>query len=96
MAPTVLVIRHEEFCGPGHVGRWLGEAGVRVVEVRPYAGEPVPDRVEADGLVVCGGELGAEEDQRGPWLPATRALLRRAVEERVPTLGLCLGGQLLA
>jgi GMP synthase (glutamine-hydrolysing) len=31
-----------------------------------------------------------------PWLPAVRELLRRAVRDEVPTLGICLGAQLLA
>jgi len=95
-APTVLVVHHEHSCGPGHVGRWLSEAGVVLRDVRPYAGEEVPDRADADGLVVCGGGMGAWDDVRAPWLPAVRGLLRAAVEDRVPTLGLCLGGQLLA
>jgi GMP synthase-like glutamine amidotransferase len=31
-----------------------------------------------------------------PWLPAVRALLRDALTREVPTLGICLGAQLLA
>lgn len=31
-----------------------------------------------------------------PWFPAVESLLRRAVRDRVPTLGICLGAQLLA
>jgi GMP synthase-like glutamine amidotransferase len=31
-----------------------------------------------------------------PWLPALRALLRAAVADEIPTLGICLGAQLLA
>src|SRR5262249_23510939 len=31
-----------------------------------------------------------------PWFPVLERLLRKAVRERVPTLGVCLGGQLLA
>ena len=35
------------------------------------------------------------DDERHPWLPATRDLLRAAVDEGVPTLAVCLGHQLL-
>ena len=31
-----------------------------------------------------------------PWFPALESLLRKAVRNKVPTLGVCLGGQLLA
>jgi GMP synthase-like glutamine amidotransferase len=40
--------------------------------------------------------MDAWDDTACPWLPATRALLARAVAARVPTLGVCLGAQLLA
>ncbi|HET7676373.1 MAG TPA: type 1 glutamine amidotransferase, partial [Candidatus Limnocylindrales bacterium] len=35
------------------------------------------------------------EDERSPWHPATRDLLARSVEDGTPTLGICLGAQLL-
>ncbi len=40
--------------------------------------------------------MGALDDDVAPYLPAVRALLRTAVAEEVPTLGVCLGHQLLA
>jgi GMP synthase (glutamine-hydrolysing) len=63
---------------------------------RPHARSPVPAATGADGLIVLGGPMGARDDDRAPWLPATRGLLRRAAEARAPTLGICLGAQLLA
>jgi GMP synthase-like glutamine amidotransferase len=40
--------------------------------------------------------MGANDDTDAPWLPAVRALLAEAVRTERPTLGICLGGQLLA
>jgi GMP synthase-like glutamine amidotransferase len=40
--------------------------------------------------------MGAEDDAEFPFLPDVRRLLRRAVDEELPTLGVCLGMQLLA
>ena len=40
--------------------------------------------------------MGARDDDIAPWLPATRRLLATAVRTATPTLGVCLGGQLLA
>jgi GMP synthase (glutamine-hydrolysing) len=94
--PRVLVIEHELAAGPGRVGQWLSAEGVVLEICRPYAGETVPEWVKADGLLVLGGSVGPEDDVFAPWLPATRALLRRAVQDAVPTWGICLGGQLLA
>jgi GMP synthase (glutamine-hydrolysing) len=40
--------------------------------------------------------MGAHDDQKAPWLPATRELIRSAASAAVPTLGICLGHQLCA
>jgi GMP synthase (glutamine-hydrolysing) len=93
----VLVVQHTAVCPPGRVGDWLTESGCDLDVVRPYAGESQPTDLSGHaGLVVLGGEMGAYDDAIAPWLPATRALLARAVVEAVPTLGICLGHQLLA
>ena len=92
-----LVITHTSTEGAGTLGEWFPAAGLELVEVRPWAGEPLPaDLSDYDALLVMGGPQQAYDDGSAPWLPATKALLRTAVEARVPTLGVCLGGQLLA
>jgi len=40
--------------------------------------------------------MGAYDDGRAPWLPGLRALLAEAVRTELPTLGICLGAELLA
>ena len=97
MPRPILVIEQTDLDPPGHVGTWLREAGYELDIVRPYAGEPLPvDLSDHAGLVVLGGDVGAYDDEVAPWLPATRALLARAVTKEVPTLAICLGHQLLA
>jgi GMP synthase (glutamine-hydrolysing) len=38
--------------------------------------------------------MGAYDEARHPWLAAAKALLREAVADQIPTLGVCLGHQL--
>lgn len=83
------------------LGDWLVEGGLELAVVRPHAGEPLPDTLDGyAAVVVLGGEQSVYLDADGvpgaPWFPALERLLRKAVRERVPTLGVCLGGQLLA
>ncbi|MER5324348.1 type 1 glutamine amidotransferase [Streptosporangium roseum] len=90
----ITVVEHGADAGLGFFAEWLAAAGVGCDVVRPYLGEPVPERAD-DGLIVLGGEAAAWEDERYPWLPATRDLIRTSVEGGVPTLGICLGAQLM-
>jgi GMP synthase-like glutamine amidotransferase len=92
-----LVVTHSPTEGPGTLAEWLPAAGLELVLVAPWDGEDVPtDPAGYDALVVMGGPQQAYDESSAPWLPATKQLLRAAVEQRVPTLGICLGGQLLA
>ncbi|MFC6085457.1 type 1 glutamine amidotransferase [Sphaerisporangium aureirubrum] len=94
MNHRVLVIEHEAEAGLGYFEDWLAGAGVTCDVVRPYLGEAVPEAA-GDGLIVLGGAASAWDDEGFPWQPATRDLLRASVEASVPTLGVCLGAQLM-
>src|SRR4029453_15848513 len=90
---TLLVVEHEPGCPIDRFERWL--AGLDLLVVRPHKGEDVPSS-PAGGLLVLGGPIAAHDDDIAPWLPATRELMAEAVSTGVPTLGICLGAQLLA
>jgi len=93
----ILVIEHDASDPLLRLGEWLEEAGARLTVCRPHAGDPIPASLEGyRALISMGGEMGARDDESAPWLPATRALLAAAVQNATPTLGVCLGGQLLA
>jgi GMP synthase (glutamine-hydrolysing) len=94
----VLVIEHASDAG---LDLMSGMFGSRLRVLRPYLGDRMPDLFFEDGqgytgLIVLGGEMGSWDDEVAPWLPATRRLLADAVRQQLPTLGICLGAQLLA
>ena len=91
-----LVVQHTAHEGLGNLLEWLPAAGLDVHPIHPYLGHRVPPSVEGDALIVLGGPMGANDDNDAPWLPATRSLLATAIDDGVPTLGICLGAQLLA
>ena len=97
MTPVVLVIQHQPLCPPGWVGEWLTDEGLRLDVRHPYAGDPLPQDLRGhDGLLVLGGQMGANDDDAYPWLTPTKALIRLGAEQEVPVLGICLGHQLAA
>jgi GMP synthase (glutamine-hydrolysing) len=91
-----LIVQHTAHEGLGRFQDWLPAIGVDVHPIHPYLGHRVPPSVEGDALIVLGGPMGAYDDEVAPWLPATRDLLATAIDDGVPTLGICLGAQLLA
>ena len=93
----VLVLQHVE-CEPmGAIEGALRGAGLDFRYVRGYAGERVPvDIGDAPGLIVMGGPMGVYERDRYPYLGDEMRLIAQAVARGVPTLGVCLGSQLLA
>ncbi|WP_309650731.1 type 1 glutamine amidotransferase [Nocardioides sp.] len=93
--PSVLVVQHEDECPPVLLGRWLTEAGCTLEVRRPYAGDALPDPTSYDGVLVLGGPQQAEDDTV-PWFAPLKEQLRTAHAAGVPTLGVCLGHQLLA
>jgi GMP synthase-like glutamine amidotransferase len=81
---------------PERLGDWLVGAGAELILCRPAA-DGVPQSLEGvDGVICMGGPMGAHDDAHHPWLAALRWLLAGAVAHRLPVLGVCLGGQLLA
>jgi GMP synthase (glutamine-hydrolysing) len=93
---VALVVQHVDVEGPGRFAEWLPALGVELRTIHPYAGDPVPQSIDADALIVMGGPMGAYDDAAAPWLPAVRGLLAAATRDGVPALGICLGAQLLA
>ena len=93
-----LVVQLCDDDGPGRLGGWLRASGLDLDVVRPDIGAALPgDLSDHDGFVVLGGPQAAYDPPAvAAYLEPVMALLRRAVADRVPTLGICLGGQLLA
>lgn len=92
-----LVVQHVPPEPPWAIGAALERAGIDLDVRRTFAGDPVPpDASDHDGLVVMGGPMSACSDEGFATRCGEVALLRDALARSVPTLGVCLGAQLLA
>lgn len=95
--PSCLVVQHVEPEGPYAIRDALEGVGVAVDVRRIFSGAPLPaDLADFDGVVVMGGPMSAAADDGFPTRRAELDLLAEALGRGLPTLGVCLGAQLLA
>ncbi len=97
MARSVFVVQHVPFEGPALIAPALAARGLAIETARQYEpGGPAFDPARHAGLVVMGGPMNAEQHDRYPFLAREIEWLRAALAAETPTLGVCLGCQLLA
>jgi GMP synthase (glutamine-hydrolysing) len=75
----------------------LKDAGFRIKYVN-YGRQhhDIVDMKRYDGLVILGGPMGVYEADRYPHLADEIAVIKTAIEQDKPVVGICLGSQLLA
>jgi len=91
-----LILQHLPIEHPGAFRDLMGERGVTPHVVELSAGEPIPDPTDFDAVLVFGGPMNVYQEDQYPFLKAENTAIRHAVDQAVPLLGVCLGGQLLA
>ncbi|HEV2889577.1 MAG TPA: type 1 glutamine amidotransferase [Frankiaceae bacterium] len=94
-----LLVEHIREEGAGAFAGWLPANGLDLDVHRTYEDGPPPSTLPDgyDALVVMGGAMGVPDAATTHrWLNDEMALIRHAVARDVPTLGVCLGAQLLA
>ena len=97
MKHEVLAIRHVHFEDLGSLELVLGDRGhlVRYLDVgRGRIAAPNP--LDPSLLVVLGGPIGAYEDAQYPHLAPLLSMLEKRIAAGLPTIGICLGSQLVA
>lgn len=91
----VAIFQHASDVGPGFFKSWLDQQGLPSQIVEPYRGADVPADARAfSGICLMGGPMSVNDPL--PWLDDELRLVRAADAARVPVIGHCLGGQLIA
>ncbi|QID19615.1 glutamine amidotransferase [Nitrogeniibacter mangrovi] len=93
---VAVVLRHLAFEDLGLFEAPLRALGYRI-EVLDAGVNVRPERLRAaDLLVVCGGPIGAYETELYPFLADEIRVIAQRLAGHRPTLGICLGAQLMA
>jgi GMP synthase (glutamine-hydrolysing) len=94
---TALVVRHVVFEGVAGYREPIEAAGYEIVRVAACETDfAALDVLAPDLLVVMGGPMGVYETAAHPWLNPEIAAIRTRLAADRPTLGVCLGSQLIA
>ncbi len=95
MSKSALILRHLAFEDLGSFAPVLEDEGYRPVLIEAGI-DPLPDPLGADLVVVLGGPIGVNDGRSYPSMVAERDWLAPRLAARRPTLGICLGAQLMA
>jgi GMP synthase (glutamine-hydrolysing) len=93
----VLVFQHDPFGDLGFFAEVLEKQGTDYRVVRLFHGEmPAEEWKNVQALIILGGPMNVNEEDSFPFLRWEKRIIRAAMDEAVPILGICLGAQLIA
>jgi GMP synthase-like glutamine amidotransferase len=93
----VLVFQHDPFEELGFFAEVLDKQRAYYRTIRLFHGEmPTEDWEHVAAVIILGGPMSACDEDRYPFLRWEKTIIRAAIDEAVPILGVCLGAQLIA
>ena len=93
----VLVFQHDPFEDLGFFAEVLEKQRADYRVIRLFHGEmPAEEWEHVTALIILGGPMSVDEEEGFPFLRWEKRIIRAAIDEAVPILGICLGAQLIA
>lgn len=89
-------LQHVAFEGLGSIGPWLQSAGYQVTSTKFYESARLPNPKDLDLLIIMGGPMSVNDEDRFPWLRSEKQFIRQCIDTGKAVLGICLGAQLIA
>ncbi|MFV0416862.1 MAG: glutamine amidotransferase [Chthoniobacterales bacterium] len=92
-----VAIQHLSFENLGVFEPELQSSGFSVEYLDATAGDfNILNQTPPDLLIILGAPIGAFDDELYPFLTAELDAIQQRIEKKLPTLGICLGAQLIA
>lgn len=88
--------QHVPFEGIGNIEPWLIAKGFEIASTRFYKDSQLPDYEKVDLLIIMGGPMSVNDEDKFPWLVTEKLFIRKCIESGKGVLGICLGSQLIA
>ena len=93
---NVHVLQHVPFEGLGSIEGWLNKRKCAVTYTRFFEPAVLPRLDEIDLIIALGGPMGANDEDKLPWLRDEKRFIAEAIASGISVLGICLGAQLIA
>lgn len=93
---NLLLITHMDWQGVGPWEEVCRQGGISVEVVALHRGGSLPPPGRCEAVISLGGPMSVDAQEAHALLSEEEALIRRALAESVPFLGMGVGGQLLA
>ena len=88
--------QHVPFEGLGSIEFWFKSKGYELTCTRFFESADFPHVDEIDFLLIMGGPMSVNDEDKFPWLASEKQFVRAAIEAGKPVLGVCLGAQIIA
>ena len=93
----VLIFQHDPFEDAGLFAEVLEKQRASYRTVRLFHGEtPTDDWQDIRALIILGGSMRGSDEEKYPFLRWEKRIIRAAIDEAIPILGVGLGAELLA
>jgi len=91
----IRIFRHVACEGPGYLGTFLNANKIPFEVICIDEGINVPQQLDdVSGLVFMGGSMNVTDSLQ--WISDEKKLIRNAVTQNIPVMGICLGAQLMS
>ena len=89
--------QHVAFENPGTILDWARQHNHPITATSFFKNNyTIPSVNDIDALLVMGGYMNVDEEEKFPWLKEEKKFIRQAVEAGKKVIGICLGSQLIA
>lgn len=93
----ILIIKHIPIEGPVLIGEYFGKKKYDLVTVELGLGEKLPEITDGlQAVIILGGPMNVYEEEKYPHLRDEHIFIQELIARDIPTLGICLGAQLIA
>jgi len=89
-------LQHVPFEGLGSIESWFEANGYELTRTLFFESTDLPDTKAIDFLVIMGGPMSVNDEEKFPWLVSEKQFIREVIDSGKPVLGICLGAQMIA